>query len=84
MSLSYTATCTGCDLRHTSSKFEHCTVCHRTFGGTAAGDAHRVGPYSPSGQRRCLSDDEMTAAGLVSRVKANCNQPVWGGNYSES
>lgn len=38
-------------------KAEHCSVCHQTFTGTSAGDAHRVGSHGVD--RRCLTPDEM-------------------------
>lgn len=42
-----------------SDRAQHCDGCHETFVGTAAGDAHRVGPHD--GERRCLTVAEMLA-----------------------
>lgn len=46
------------------SNAQHCKVegCHQTFGGTGAGDLHRVGRHGVD--RRCLTPAEMEAAGL--------------------
>jgi len=40
-----------------------CIGCKRLFRGVPAFDAHRTGPYN--GDRRCMTDAEMTAAGLA-------------------
>lgn len=46
-----------------------CAVCGHTFGGERGFDLHRVGPYAASGKfggrRRCLSADELQAAGMT-------------------
>ncbi len=53
------ATCTTCEKSWTGTQPEHCTACHETFGGTRAGDLHRVGSYSdPGDPRRCLDPAE--------------------------
>lgn len=47
---------------------EHCTVCHRTFTGTSAGDLHRTGQHGVKtgpDRRRCRTDDELAKRGLV-------------------
>jgi hypothetical protein len=38
----------------------HCTGCHKSWAGTGGHDAHRTGPFS---DRRCLTTDELLAAG---------------------
>jgi hypothetical protein len=50
-----------CTRPRPGSRIEHCLVCHRTFAGTTAGDAHRAGPMD---NRRCRSDFELAAIGL--------------------
>lgn len=42
--------------------FQHCKVCHQSFGGTVAGDMHRVGKHGVD--RRCLTASEMEGKGL--------------------
>lgn len=46
-----------------------CTTCGHTFGGERGFDLHRVGEYAAPGKfadrRRCLSVDELLAAGLT-------------------
>lgn len=39
----------------------HCRACCTTFRTQSAFDRHRVGKHGP--ERRCLTADEMTAAG---------------------
>lgn len=56
--------CTRCNAKWHGLRLEHCTVCHRTFSGTKAGDAHRIGEHWPAGLRRCLTDEEMAAGGM--------------------
>lgn len=54
------ATCKPCGKTWTGTQPEHCTVCHETFGGTRAGDLHRVGSYSaPGDPRRCLDPTDL-------------------------
>lgn len=54
------ATCTECRCTWSAPKAEHCTVCHETFGGTYAGDRHRVGSFTdPGDPRRCLHPAEI-------------------------
>jgi len=66
-----------CGASWTGTKLEHCTArgCHQSFGTTWAGDHHRVG--SPgTGDQRCMTTDEMTAAGMVSKLN-NQGSVVW-------
>lgn len=67
------AACPRCGKSWNGSKPEHCPACHETFGGTVAGDRHRIGdhglPRSTPGARRCLGPDEMRAAGLRQDAK---------------
>jgi len=46
-----------------------CPACGHTFGGERGFDLHRVGGFAGFGaavnNRRCLTDDEMRAAGLM-------------------
>lgn len=46
-----------------------CTACGHTFGGERGFDLHRVGEYAAPGKfgdrRRCLSADELVAAGMT-------------------
>jgi hypothetical protein len=61
-------TCLRCGHAWTGLKPEHCTACHQTFGGTTAGDLHRVGQHGVTegpDRRRCLNAQEMLAKGLV-------------------
>jgi hypothetical protein len=54
----------GCDAKWTGTVLEHCVGCHLTFGGTRAGDAHRVGRHGVTTgkyRRRCLTMDQMRA-----------------------
>ncbi|WP_446014104.1 FDXHR family putative zinc-binding protein [Brevibacterium casei] len=54
--------CRDCGQSWTGFKVEHCPACHQSFGGTRAGDWHRVGSFSdPKDPRRCLNP---TDAGL--------------------
>ena len=62
-----TTTCRRCGATWHGLRLEHCTVCHQTFTGTSAGDAHRVGAHGPA--RRCLTVDEMTAAGMTQNAR---------------
>ncbi len=54
-----------------TGKREHCSICHLTFSGGTAGDRHRVAAHvdhrgkRTSYRNRCMTADEMTAAGLV-------------------
>lgn len=41
-----------------------CSGCARQFHGLKAFDLHRRGPFEPRGKRRCLSEQEMSGAGL--------------------
>jgi hypothetical protein len=42
-----------------------CPSCEKLFNSTAAFDKHRTGSFSPLGLRRCLSAEEMLAAGMA-------------------
>lgn len=57
--------CPHCQRRYNGSDASggHCTICHWSFRSMSTGDAHRVGPFEPPGQRRCLTPEEMTAKG---------------------
>lgn len=55
---------------------QHCAACHQTLGGTALGDAHRVGPHD--GDRRCLTTAEMKAKGWR-QVASASGGLVWRG-----
>lgn len=51
--------CRDCSKSWTGFKPEHCMSCHHTFGGTDAGDRHRVGKFNdPDDPRRCLDPVE--------------------------
>lgn len=41
-----------------------CSGCARQFHGLTAFDRHRTGSFARLGQRRCLSEQEMSGAGL--------------------
>lgn len=69
-----TWTCRDCDTTIAGSKAEHCTVCHETFGGTVAGDAHRVGAYETY-SRRCLTVGEMLGKGMARNDRGVWSQP---------
>jgi len=60
-------TCATCgDL--VSGRAEHCTLCHRTFTGTTAGDAHQTGIHgirTGADRRRCRTDDELAKVRLI-------------------
>jgi len=68
------ATCRRCAATWSGLRIEHCTICHETFTGTSAGDAHRVPTETrttangrqvrATWRSRCLTPDEMTAAGM--------------------
>ncbi len=63
-----------------SPKVEHCTVCHRTFSSTSAGDRHRVGQHGVTtgpDRRRCLTDTELATARLTGRTN-RYGTTVWG------
>lgn len=52
-------------------KPEHCPECHETFGGTRAGDLHRVGRHgvaSGPDRRRCLTPAELESKGLIQNL----------------
>lgn len=54
-----------------------CRACGRDFGGITAFDRHRVGKYTRKGPdygRRCLTEEEMLAAGLWITSRG-----TWGG-----
>ena len=54
------ATCKPCGKSWTGTRPEHCTLCHQTFGGTRAGDLHRVGSFNdPDNPRRCLNPADI-------------------------
>jgi hypothetical protein len=66
-------TCPRCNSQWAGEKPEHCTVCHRTFGSTVAGDAHRIGDVGTNqgpNRRRCMTDEEMEAKRIKSGVDA--------------
>lgn len=66
--------CHLCRYTWTAPRAEHCTVCHQTFGGTYAGDMHRVGKFNdPDDPRRCLKGDE---AGLQLNNRGHWSQVV--------
>lgn len=68
-----TANCPRCEARWGGEKPEHCTVCHRTFGSTVAGDAHRVGIVGVTegpDRRRCMTDEEMADKRIAKGVDA--------------
>lgn len=61
-------------------KLEHCTVCHRSFTSTLAGDMHRTGKHHISSgpdRRRCRTVEEMERRGLTARTLPN-GHVVWG------
>jgi hypothetical protein len=59
--------CLHCGAQWRGVKPEHCTVCHRTFGGTTAGDRHRFGaPGTP--ERRCGTDEDLCQRGLTAQT----------------
>lgn len=74
--------CRPCGSEWTGEKLEHCTVCHRTFTSTPAGDKHRTGSHVNG--RRCRTDEEMLALGMgqnkrgywVSKRQDASSQPV--------
>jgi hypothetical protein len=41
----------------------YCATCGEPFQSQGLFDQHRVGPFEPPGQRRCLTPDEMRAKG---------------------
>ena len=68
--------CRDCEKSWTGLKPEHCMFCHETFGGTWAGDRHRVGSFTdPGDPRRCLDPIE---AGLEQGTRGHWSRPpVW-------
>lgn len=65
--------CRQCSKAWTGLKPEHCIVCHQTFGGTDAGDRHRVGSYSdPGDPRRCLDPAQV---GLILNDRGLWSRP---------
>lgn len=49
-----------------------CRACNRTFGGLSGFDIHRVGQYTdtpPDYGRRCLTDEELAAKGIMPNAK---------------
>ena len=70
-----TWTCRDCKKNIIKRSYEHCPVCHETFGGTTAGDMHRTGRHGVTeglDRRRCLTPAEMFARGMPQR------EGVWG------
>ena len=53
------ATCGGCAARWTALGIAHCGACHRTFGGLAGFDRHRLrgACVDPAGRGLLLDDD---------------------------
>ena len=71
--------CRTCKKNITKRSYEHCPVCHETFGGTRAGDMHRVGRHGVTegpDHRRCLTPTEMEAKGMT-QARAG----IWGTGY---
>lgn len=56
-----------------------CNACGHTFGGERGFDLHRVGGYAPPGSmqgtRRCLTADEMMAAGMTQDERGLWRRP---------
>lgn len=69
--------CIPCGTTWSGKRPQHCPACHLTFGGTTAGDRHRVGPFGP--ERRCLTEAECEEAGLVPRLDSETGTTIWGG-----
>ena len=74
-----------CTARWSGANTCHCTVCHQTFTGITAFDAHRIGSFTESGEtaidrhrdeprgpRRCLHPAD------VGLVDANRAYACWG------
>lgn len=57
----------ACGKTWSGQRREHCPACCETFNSAAAGDMHRVGGHD-DGTRRCLTADEMNAAGMFERA----------------
>lgn len=56
--------CNVCQVSYSPLGGGHCRGgewggCCRTFSSDDAGDRHRIGPYNPPGQRRCITDEEL-------------------------
>nr|DAF12483.1 MAG TPA: alpha-aminoadipate carrier protein [Caudoviricetes sp.] len=74
-----TWTCRTCKKNITKRSYEHCPACHETFGGTRAGDMHRVGRHGVTegpDRRRCLTPTEMSTKGMT------LHGDVWGTGMS--
>ncbi|GAB3875270.1 FDXHR family putative zinc-binding protein [Terrabacter terrigena] len=70
----------ACVLPKPYGRSQHCRVCHRTFGGTVAGDRHRAGAFgSDVDPRRCRTEAELSAVGLVTSDRG-----VWGRSAPDS
>lgn len=72
-------TCPRCAKSWRGLKAEHCTVCHETFTGTSAADAHRVGRHGVTegtDRRRCLPVDEV-------KIRRHKNGPYYGLKWNE-
>lgn len=61
-----------------SGQLCQCTICGHTFGGERGFDLHRTGEYAQRGKgstRRCMTDEEMIAAGLSQDARSIWRRP---------